>query len=1131
MRPFLYAVLTVSLLALAAPAAWAQGVTTAAISGTVRDAQGGPLPGANVVATHVPSGTTYGAATRLDGRYDLQGLRVGGPYTVRATFIGFSTAERTGLTLALNRTETVEFTLAEGEQLDAVDVTAARADGLISESRTGAATTVGEEALEALPTIGRSLADFARLSPLASASGESTTVGGRNNRYNNIQIDGATLNDVFGLAGSGTPGGQAGTQPISLDAVEAFNIEVAPFDVRQSGFTGGLINAVTRSGTNEFSGTVRYLGRSGALVGTINNTEFGDFSQGIGAFTLGGPILRDRLFFFLSGELSRDRFPDNTGLSGSGSTNESLITGAQAAAVADVARTVYGYDAGSFEGLVTDARDSNKLLAKFDWNIGGGHRASFRYNFVDAADDQGISRSRTSFDLTNRRYLFDSQQHSLAASLFSTFRGGITNEARLVFTAIRDQRAVQASPFPETRVFFGDARVNLGIDRFSQANALDQNLLEFTNDLTLFRGAHTITVGTSNQFYGFDNLFLQDYYGYYEFEDLALGGLTVDTDGDGAGDVSGTLPALDAFRLGLPSVYRFTYASEYTYDGQGRLVVDAAGNPVRTAGYGQPRAAFSAAQLGLYVQDQWAVTPRLRLTAGLRVDLPVVPQSPVENPLVSGTTAVRPDGTTFEIAPAFGSEYSTAETASGNLLFSPRLGFNYSQPALAGRTLQVRGGTGIFSGRTPFVWISNQFSNTGADLARVDAGLTAASFDTNGDGVLSGTELGFFSGSGEPSTHPIPGGGNALTPITTTEINLIAPGFRFPQVWRSNLGIDQELPFGVTATLEGVYSKTLNDVVYRNLNLTEGSRSLYGRPVYNGPRVNPNFTNVLLLDNTSEGYEYSLVAQLQREVREGLGGSLSYTYGRAESVNSATSSRAISNWQFNESVDINGGELGTADFEVRHRVLGFLSYGVEYADRFASRFGLVLDSRSGETISWIYNGDANADGQRANDLIYIPDAETDIFLTSGNWALLDAFIEGQPGLADDRGGFAPRNSDRGPWQTRLDAEFTQSVETVRGQRVDFEVTLVNVLNFLNSEWGRIRGTAFNNLFALDFSRYIAASDVGSVVAGRIVSADDIGKPVVAFNERTARDAFTGARYTTFDLSSRWQLRFGVKYTF
>ena len=1122
------------LLGLLAPSTLAQGNTTAGLTGVVTDEAGETLIGANVVAVHEPSGTRSGGITRVDGRYDLRGLRVGGPYTVTASYIGFQTQVREGLTLSLGQIETVDFALAEDSALiDEVVVTAEGAGAVIAASRTGNATNVSEDEIEALPTINRSIQDLARLNPLSSGGG-SSSLGGANNRYNNIQVDGATLNDVFGLAGSGTPGGQAGTQPISIDAIAEFNVEIAPYDVRASGFTGGLINAITKSGTNEFSGTARVLGRNADLTGIINNEALSNFQEGTAVFTLGGPIIQDKLFFFLSGERQQSEFPDNTGLAGSGAVNESDLTLGEVQGVSDIALSQYNYDGGTFD-VITDDRSSTKLLGKLDWNVSENNRFSIRHNFVDASDDNGVSRSERAFDLAARRYQFASTQNSTAAQLNTRFGNNATNEARLVFTAIRDNRDPQLA-FPETEVFTSpNNAVRLGVDRFSQANSLDQNLFEFTNNFTLFRGAHTITLGTSNEFYNFRNLFIQDFFGTYEFDAEEFG----DTEVAG---VAGAPNSTDLFRAGLPTRYLFSYASSYDVDDQGRLRLDAAGNPIRTVDAGeQPIADFTAFQVGLYAQDEWTVSDRLRLTGGVRMDVPIVPEEPVANPLVEGTATVDANGVAGTLGPAFvredGTPYTTTNTASGNPLFSPRVGFNYRADGLAGRSLQIRGGTGIFSGRTPFVWISNQFSNTGADLARLDARLDGEDYDLNGDGIISLSEQGFFGGSGNPADQPTPLTSGALAPQQTTEINLIDPDFKFPQVFRTNVGFDQDLGAGFVATVEGIYTKAVNDIVYRNLNIEQTGTSAYGRPLYGEggapSRVNANFTNALLLENTSEGYTYSGVLQLRRSTpREGgLGGSLSYTLNRAENVNNGTSSRAISNWQFNENVDINDPPLGTADFEVRHRILSYVNYTARYAGRFSSQIGLFLDTQAGEPYSWIYAGDANSDGQRFNDLAFVPENETDIFLLSDNWDLVDSFIESTDGLESARGGFARRNSSRAPWQTRLDLEFNQGIETVRGQKVDLEVTLINVLNFIDSEWGRLRGTRFNNLNAFAFDSYIESGDVGTTVAGRVVTADDIGKPVVSFSERTVRDQLTGDAFNTFDLASRWQLRFGVKYSF
>ncbi|NBB72944.1 MAG: TonB-dependent receptor [Bacteroidetes bacterium] len=1084
---------------------FAQG-TTASLTGQVVDENGEPLPGANVVAVHQPTGTQYGTATNPNGRYTILNMRVGGPYAIRASFVGYQSIEETGIVLELDEKRTLDFTLQpRTAEMEAVEVVARR-NTVISKNRTGAATNVSEDQIDELPTIGRSITDFSRLVPQAGGSG---SLAGANDRYNSIQIDGATLDDVFGL-GDAVPGSQAGAQPISLDAIQEFNVNIAPYDVRSGGFTGGQINAITKSGSNEFSGSFRFKGGTENFTG--DNPEgigTSDFNQAFYVGTLGGPIIEDELFFFVAGELKRESSPLDTrigtDLDGTNVFDESVETLQE---IRSILQDVYNYQPGGLDPI-TQRQDDEKLLVKLDWNINANHRLTLRNNYVNATDDSGISRGENTFSFANRQYVFRSRQNSATAQLNSTFSDNMFNEARLVYTRIRDQRDVLDSAFPETVISLGSENEAVGgIDRFSQANRLDQDLFEFTNDFTYVRGNHTLTIGTSNKLYQFTNLFIQDYFGSYTFEAFET---------PGGEEISAT----EALRRGQPTEYLYSYATS-------------------AAGMNRPEADFLAFQLGGYVQDEWQVSDDLRLTLGLRVDVPVLPDEPTFN------------RTAFE---AFGR--STSDVASGNPLWSPRFGFNYDRD-LFGEDLstQVRGGAGIFSGDPPYVWISNQYSNTGADLNRIDANFDPADA-FYGDGAPAGGFRFMPTSAGEqPTAQPCPVGSETcdesqysalLSPIETTEINLIADGFKYPQTLRANLGIDQELPLGFIGTLEGIYSKTVNDVSFRNINIEAPTSeqyaiqtSKYGRPFYGTPgagfggstnRVSERFTNALLLDNTNDGYQYSLTAQLQRRVDEGLSGSVSYTYNRAENVNNGTSSRAISNWQFNENKDINDPRIGTADFEIRHRLLGTLNYRISYAERLATTVGLVFESRAGEPFSWIYFGNANGDTQSFNDLVYVPETASDIVLESDNWELMDAFIDGNEALDEARGTVISRNTARAPWQNLLDLRLAQSIGTFQGQNVQVTLDVENVLNLLNDDWGRIQRTSFNNITAWNFEGYVTPDDVGTAVGDRILTEDDIGKPRVTFEEETVRDQLSDRLFNTSDIFSRWRMRLGVKYTF
>lgn len=1068
--------------------------TTASLEGTITDESGETLPGANVVATHEPTGTRYGASTNADGRYRLLNMRVGGPYTVEVTFVGYRAEEETGLRLQLDTDRTLDFQLTPASQeLEEVEVVAER-NALISSNRTGTATNVSEEEIDRLPTISRSIQDFARLIPQATGSGGANSIAGRNDRYNSIQIDGATLNDVFGL-GDATPGSQAGAQPISLDAIQEFNVEIAPYDVRASGFTGGLINAITKSGTNDFEGTFRYRRGSENFTGDDSQgIGTGEFSQNYYIATLGGPIVEDKLFFFLNGELKRESSPLDTrvgaDLAGINVFNVPISTLEE---IQTIAQDVYGYDIGGFSPL-SQREDDEKFLAKLDWNINDDNRLTLRHNYVNARDDDGAGRGNSFFSFANQSYVFRSTQNSTTAQLNSTLSSNAFNEARFVYTRIRDERD-PGSLFPSLTFGLGPGDLTGGIGRFNQANRLDQDLFEIADDFTYITGAHTLTFGTQNKIFSFSNLFIQDFAGTYEFDPFEYEneqGETVE------------VSAAEAFRRGQPSRYQYSYATP-------------------AAGTDEPIADFTAFQVGFYAQDEWQATDDLRFTGGLRLDVPVLPDEPTFNP------------TAFE---AFGE--STSDVASGNLLWSPRVGFNYNLDTYSDAfSTQFRGGVGIFSGDPPFVWISNQYTNTGADLFRLDQSFSPAEAFVDEDGNYDPDARFVPLTSGEnPTDQPRPGDNPALAPEETTEINLISDDFQYPQSLRTNLAVDQELPLGFVATVEGLYTKTIKDVVFENLNITQTGASAYGRPIYGGT-VSDQFTNAILIENTNEGYEYSLTGQLQRRVAEGVDGSLSYTYNRAQSVNSGTSSRAISNWQFNENRDVNNPDLGTPDFEVRHRILGTLNYnfGWEHlfdgGDRFSTTLGLVYEGRSGEPFSWIYDGNANGDTEDENDLVFVPETADDVILSedSADWDLLDSFIESQPALDDARGEIVERGSARTAWQNIVDLRLAQRIETFSGQNIEISIDLENALNVFNDDWGQIRRTGFNNEFAWGFESYIEESDVGTTMGGRTITADDVGKPVITFEAQTARDQLRDELIGISNIFSRWRLRLGVRYAF
>lgn len=1042
-------------------AAWAQGVTSAAVNGRVTGQDLAPLGAAVVTAVHGPSGTSYSTLTREDGRFNIPGMRVGGPYSITVSLIGFGDESAEALVLALGENRRVDFVLGvEAVALGEITVTAERG-AILSGGRTGPQQTVTTREIESLPTIARSIQDFARLTPQALGTNIGSSeniggisIGGKNNRFNNISVDGAILNDVFGLPASGTPGGQANSQPISLDAVQEFQVAIAPFDVRQGGFTGGSINVVTRSGTNDFDASGYFFGRNQGFTGKLDDDPLSDFSEMQAGFRAGGPIQRDRIHFFASGEIKQTSRPLALGLLGSSQTNTIDVDAGTINDIIDIANSVYNYDPGRFEESLQRETDDFKFFTRLDFNLSDSHHLIVRHNHVNANSQRGISRHSGEIGLPGQGYTFDAISNSSVLQLDSRLGSAAANMFRISYQRQRDERTPDLARFPEVDIepYDGESEsVTMGIERFSQQNALDQDVFEITNDLTLFRGDHTFTLGTHNEFYSFSNLFIQDAFGQWEF------------DGENA---------LDNFRNGIATRYRASIS---------RL----------TDPY--PRAEWGAMQFGFYAQDQIDLSDRFNVSLGLRADIMAMPDAPLENP---------------SFAAAFPGR-NTSEVPSGNIMWSPRIGFNAALDEE--RRTQIRGGTGIFTGRNPFVWLSNQYSNTGMDFIRIDCapwrGCTPPPF------------------TGDPTPVPVPG-----AEIATTEVDLTDTDFKFPQAWRTTIGVDRELRDGLVFTVEGIYTKNVNDILYQDLSIRPEGRTSDGRVLFSDDPVDREFSpGVFLLDNTNLGRQIQFTTQLQKrfggDFMPNMFGSLAYTWTDATDVNSGQSSRAISNFQYNEiGVDPNNPGEGTADFEVKHRIIASLSRRFEWSEDVGTTITAFYEARAGRPFSWTYFGDANNDGRRFNDLAFVPGEGDAIFETDcggcQSFAAWQSFSNSVPGLADHRGDIVGRNSSREPWVRNLDLRIAQDVPLPGPGSRNIEVTLdfINVGNFINSDWGRQRYARFGTNTILSFRRY--DSNTGLPVV-RFYQGDDNEDGVVDIND-------------VFDIDnilSRWALQLGARISF
>jgi hypothetical protein len=1031
----------VTLLALAAAlvaprAALAQSVTTGAISGVVTDQSGGVLPGVGVVAVHAPTGTVYSATTGPDGSFALLNLRAGGPYQVTATLAGFKEQRQSRIVVPLGETRRVGFKLEVASVTETVEVVGV-AGSIISPTSTGPASNVQQETIEKLPTVGRGIEDFARLNPyfastaIGGTNSNALSVAGRNNRYNNIQIDGAVNNDLFGLAANGAPGGQADTQPISLDAIQEVQLLVAPYDVRQGGFSGGGVNAVTKSGSNEFSGTAYWFGRNESFVGDGPlNRPFGKFSDKQLGASLGGPIAKDKAFFFVNGELQRKSVPNGYAIGGS--TGQDFGHSAEATRFRSILQSKYGYDPGAFDQEFTRKTDNNKIFARLDFNLSPQHRLTIRHNYIDGVNDlYGTSNSSTLFNFPDHPYQFNSKTNSTVAQLNSTF-GTSVNELRLTYQRIREFRG-HPTDFPQVAVRLPDGtQLVAGTEQFSAANALNQDVFEITDDFTITRGRHTITVGTHNEFFKFANTFIRDNFGTYTFS------------------------SLDNLEAGLAQQYDYSFS--LTNEPQ------------------QP-ARFKVNQLGFYAGDVWRVTPEVTLTLGIRLDKPFFPDKPTSNP-----TALSSFGYATDVVP-------------NPTMFSPRVGFNWDLKG-DGKS-QLRGGAGIFAGRTPYVWLSNQYGNSGIEFQRI-----GASFNAN-------NKIPFVA---DPAAQPTKvTGANAGT--FTNEVDLVDPDYSFPKVFRGSIAYDQNLGGGLIGTVEFLGSSTLKDINYNNLNRVPGTATLFdGRPIF--VRKVPSLSDAVLLTNTDQGSQWSISGKLERPFRNGFYASASYIYGRSKSINDGTSSQALSNWRFvYVPGNINDPVLAYSNFDLGHRVNFAASYEIKALSHLHPVISLFYNGQSGRPYSVLFNTDVNADGTIGNDLIFVPANVSDVIVRNGTPEQLDAFINADPGLSANRGKIVPRNASRSPWTNSLDFRLAFAVPFSSGKRkVEFTADVLNLLNLFDSSKGVFTFTANQNISPIQYAGIDAAS----------------GKPI--YNIATLSSP-TFTKFSTDDLRSRWQAQFGARIRF
>lgn len=1064
-------------------------VTTASINGMVTDKQG-PIPGVTITAVHTPTGSKYQTSTRADGRYNLPNVRVGGPYVITTSLVGYKEEKQENIQLSLGQSLKVDFKISESSVDLAEVVVSGKQDKVMNSSRTGAKQTISKDQLQNLPTLGRSFSDFTKLSPQA---GNGTSFAGRSNLANNFTVDGAIFNNAFGL--QGTIGSQTNSQPINLDAFEEITVSVAPYDIRQSGFTGAAINAVTKSGTNEFSGSLNTYFRNESLVGDRiyngSDAPLADFSLKGYGFTLGGPIIKNKLFFFASGELERRNDPSSSWSAGGPGISGPSVSQAQSAdldALSKFLKEKYGYEAGAYGNFPLDQK-SDKFSVKLDWNATSKTTVSLKYFYFRSYKDIPPSNSGSIGGSSGTRapglnglpfrsayYGINNNMDNLNAEVRTAISNKYSNELTIGYNRMRDFRVSlgnQNFPLVDIGNGSGQTYTTFGYEPFTANNKLNTDIFQITDNFNMYLGKHVVTTGINFESYKTLNGFSPNYYGSYQFNTLA--------------------DFYNSANNGVSNASK--YQVQYSVLADGSF----------------PYAVLKTQLFGLYAQDEFTATENLKLTLGLRADLPIVN-------VVDGQSNENVSALTF----ANGQKIDVSKYPDTRILWSPRFGFNWD--AQGNGETQVRGGTGIFTGRPPIVWLSNQASNNGAQFG---------SESTNNPANRP------FTNNVDAYRNP---NGQTAANNTTYNLAVTANNFKFPQLWRSNLAVDQKLPYGVIATLEGTYAQDLQAVYLQNINLdvTKGT-ALAGsdnRMRYAASRIyggvggttpsNPNISDAILMTNTSKGYSWTVTGQLQKDFSNGLSAMMAYTRTNSQSVNDGSGSIAQSNWRDRSvSGDPNSEAMSYSNYLVKNRFIASLVYRKEYIKHLATTVSFFFTLQDGDRSSYVYNGDLNNDGLTGNDLIYVPSKPEDIILVTNDaqdvrtpamlWAQLDKYISQDSYLNSRRGKYAERNGLVAPMVSYLDFRLAQDVITnIGGKRnsLQFTFDIFNLGNLINKDWGVSQFATRTN--PLTYKGLNGA-----------------GVPTFAFPYLDAKSQtpLTSTFQSSTSEAARWRIQFGLKYKF
>lgn len=1057
-------------------------VTTATLSGLVQDSKAVGLPSATVTVEYPDAGIKQVLITRSDGRFTVPNLRVGGPYKVTVDHVSHNSIVSENIFLELGLNNTIEVTMQDKTtELSGVTVSATGAK-IFDNKRTGASTNISSRLLKELPTISRSADDYLRLAPSASANYNGMSFAGRNGQYNNFSLDGAVFNNPFGLDAP-TPGGQTGAQPISLDAIEQIQVNIAPYDVTQAGFTGAGVNTVTKSGSNKYSGTAYVFYRNQDLTGkkvNKNKLVVPDLSQLQAGFAIGGAIKKNKLFYFLSFETEQRKdeassyVARNSG--NANNTNTSRVLESDLQAVSSILKSEFDYDTGPYQGFTHD-QTNYKWLAKLDWNISDIHKLSFTYNGLDAKKEKPAHPSAifrrgpdyTTLQFRNSGYEITNKLNSFGAELKSNFSGNAANKLRVVYSIFRDNRNPFSAPFPVLNLFKSGAMyIAAGEEPFSINNVLDQDAFQVTNDFNLYKKNHSFTFGASFESFKFGNSFNLQGYGNGVFTAVGLSDFLTKAPTDGDLLLNPTFSGLEPISVAQARAKAAAAAGQWAWY------------------------YLTVGQFSAYAQDEWQVNNKFRLTYGLRMDMPIYfedkskivpaggtassPTIPNNDPLI----LFDKDGN--RVTNGVGKDVDNTRLPTKTPLISPRVGFNWD--AMGNKTLQIRGGSGLFTGRFPFVWLGNQIGNP---------------------------YTGFY--------------------------NVTDKDFKWPQVWRSNIGADFKIPSGTIFTVDVAYTKDVNAMMVRNYNLgtptgtlnsgTNDKRSIY-LPSDKGSDPTTTFVNnnTYVFTNTKKGYQFNVSLQAQQSFAKGLFAMAAYNFNVAKDASSI--SAEISSDAFDRNPILNNANAAIESHSLygnKHRFFVAGSKKWMYAgNKWGTTISLFSSWTSGNRFAYVYGGDINNDGTNSNDLLYVPtDAEIDamnfVELEDVNGVIqapatqrtaLKQFIAQDEYLSERRGKHTEKYGAESPWYSQLDLRILQDlyINPKSRQTVQFSIDLINFGNLISSKWG--------------VREYATTSGYFQPIT-------------VSYNSNNPAYTFDPSIKSTFvaspDLPSRWQLQLGLRYIF